>query len=136
MGANASLEVYGPLVISRSRSGRSGGAAFASMGGTLRMYDVHFDVNYAGEDGGAIGANESSLVNVTCCLFTENSCGGGGGAVTVESYFYGYWLNFTKNVAGFDGGGLRGFVGSTVNLAHCYFHENRGVVSATAAVGV
>lgn len=128
-GTSTRVDVSGPFVLSRCSAGKSGGGAYATDKASLGFTDVQLMGNRAQRDGGAISAVHARSVSVTGGSVTGNNCGRGGGGVSVEATdFYGEAVNFTANVANLDGGGLRGFTETSVNITRCGFFENKALV--------
>lgn len=129
-GNSTYLSLDGPLSMSDGIAGQQGGALHVAGSAAVELYGVTMAENHAEEGGGgALSAIGAKWVRLEECNVTTNSCGGdGGGVKIVETDFLAVGSIFEDNVADVDGGGLRGYVGATLELEDCRVHGNEGRV--------
>lgn len=129
-GNSTYLSLDGPLLMSDGIAGQQGGALHVAGSAAVKLYGVTMSGNRAEEGGGgALSAIEAEWIMLEECNVTANSCGGdGGGVKVVGTEFSAVRSVFEDNVADVDGGGLRGYVGATLELEDCRVHGNEGRV--------
>lgn len=114
-----------------------GGGAFYSFKADVEVRDSRFKLNSAGDTGGAIYAGGGSkYMEVSNCIFDENTANGGwGGAVTIHgdtSRMLVENTQFINNTAVTSGGAVVTGFRSIAEFDQCYFEANVGVFGGAA----
>lgn len=102
-----------------------GGAAIIWQGAQVQLVDCHFEDNTA-FSGGALYVTQGSLLDVSRCLFRNNSTAGAGGATMVVGAATASFeeCTFVDNGTGLKGGAVYSLQ-STANFERCLFRGNR-----------
>ncbi|WP_084269550.1 DUF11 domain-containing protein, partial [Methanobrevibacter curvatus] len=124
--------------LTNSQAKNSGGAIYGNggdLGANMTLFEMVFMNNLAGDNGGAISANNNLSINLYSTLFRNNTANNNGGAISLnQSNGYIVRSTFLNNTVNNNGGAISLVLNSTLNLNGSNFVNNTGLLGGAVYI--